>query len=202
MKTFSIREAFKHGWALFKGHQKVLILSTAITLIVGGFKQSDGRGFGGFLMWLVVTVVGVIIQIGWWKIVLMIEDGHSPKLKELISHPELFWRYLGASLALMLMTVVGLILLVVPGVYLLVRFQYAPMLVVDKRYTIRQAFEHSSRLTHGLKWRLLGLMSIVVLLNILGAIALVVGLLVTVPVTMLAYTHIYRHLSRERSINT
>ncbi len=49
-------------------------------------------------------------------------------------------------------------------------------------------------MTVGVKWHLLGFLLIVALLNLLGAIVFLVGLLVTVPVTMIAYAHIYQKL--------
>ena len=52
----------------------------------------------------------------------------------------------------------------------------------------------SSRITRGHKWPLFGFVLMLVLINLLGALALIVGLLVSVPVSTLAFAHAYRVL--------
>lgn len=49
-------------------------------------------------------------------------------------------------------------------------------------------------MTEGVKWKLLGFCIVMGLINIVGLVALVVGVLVSFPVTNLAYLHIYRKL--------
>jgi uncharacterized membrane protein len=55
--------------------------------------------------------------------------------------------------------------------------------------------KESHRITRGHKWNLLGLLLMFFLVNLLGVLAFVVGLLVTVPVTVLAFAHAYRVLA-------
>jgi uncharacterized membrane protein len=76
---------------------------------------------------------------------------------------------------------------------------FVPYLIVDKKMSVGDALRESSRMTLGRKWQLLGFLGLVVLINILGAILLLVGLLVSIPVTMLAFAHAYRTL--EHSVN-
>jgi uncharacterized membrane protein len=54
--------------------------------------------------------------------------------------------------------------------------------------------KESKRITHGYKWPLLGFIFVLALVNLLGALALGVGLLVSVPVSTLALVHAYRTL--------
>jgi uncharacterized membrane protein len=55
--------------------------------------------------------------------------------------------------------------------------------------------KESKRITYGYKWPLLGFALVLALINLLGLLALVVGLLVSIPVTTLAFVHAYRALS-------
>jgi multisubunit Na+/H+ antiporter MnhG subunit len=57
-----------------------------------------------------------------------------------------------------------------------------------------ESFERSTKLTDGQKWPLLGFFIVAAIANIIGAILLVVGLLITIPVTMIAFAHIYLKL--------
>ena len=70
------------------------------------------------------------------------------------------------------------------------------MLIIDKKdLSMGEAFRESARITDGVKWKLFGFFLATVFLNIVGALCLVLGLLVSIPVSMLAYVHLYRKLS-------
>ena len=50
-------------------------------------------------------------------------------------------------------------------------------------------------MTYGYKWSLLGLLLLLLLINVLGLLAFIVGIFVSAPVSLLAVTHAYRVLS-------
>jgi len=52
----------------------------------------------------------------------------------------------------------------------------------------------SNRITRGHKWQLFGFVLLLLLINLLGLLALVVGILVSIPVSTLAFMHAYRVL--------
>lgn len=198
MKTFSISEAFSRGWTLFSRHKSVAILSTLIALAIGGFQNGKSNGMGGFFLWLLATAVSLLIQIGWWKIMLLIDEGHSPGLKTLFKETALFWKYVGLSILLAVMTMVGFIAFVIPGIYILLRYQFAPVILIDKGRSIGEAFRESARITSGwqLKLKLLAVLIAMGVVNFIGLLLFGVGLLVSVPVSMLAFIQVYRALSR------
>jgi uncharacterized membrane protein len=71
-----------------------------------------------------------------------------------------------------------------------VRYSFVRFAILDGA-RIQESLSRSAVLTQDIKWHLVLFLIILVLLNILGAILLLVGLLVTVPVSMLAYAHAY-----------
>jgi uncharacterized membrane protein len=73
-------------------------------------------------------------------------------------------------------------------------FMFTTFLVIERELGPIEALKESNRITRGHKWNLLGLLLMLILVNLLGVLALIVGLLVSVPVTMLALTHVYRVL--------
>jgi len=202
MQTFSIKEAVKHGWTLFKANKKILILATLLFVILSNLNNQSGDGWGryhsGFspIVWLVLFAVSIIVQIGWLKIMLHIERGEKASLKELFTHVEIFWKYLGVHIIYVVAMMIGFVLLIVPGFYVALKYGFAPALIVDKKdLKIGEAFKQSALMSKDIKWKLLGLFVVMVLLNILGTIALGVGLLVSIPVSSLAFIHIYKGLS-------
>jgi hypothetical protein len=85
----------------------------------------------------------------------------------------------------------GLVLLILPGI-IFAMFMFANFIVVDRELGPIEAMKESSRITRGKRWTLLWLSLAILVINLLGLIALVVGLLVSVPVTWLALAHAYR----------
>lgn len=100
-----------------------------------------------------------------------------------------------------------------PGIYLLLRYQFYKYFLVDKDVDIVDSFKQSALITKGRKWLLLRFVLAIAGMNAipLGALlfglytiipwlkfpsyALSVGLLVTIPVSMLAFAYAYRALS-------
>jgi uncharacterized membrane protein len=84
--------------------------------------------------------------------------------------------------------------LIVPGIIWAIKYFPMLYLVVDKGKGPAEAFSESATLTQGVKGQLFLLGILFFFINLLGFTALFVGLLVTVPMTMLASAYIYRHL--------
>ena len=204
MKTFSIQVAFKEGWKLFKANKKALIASTFVLMVAGAFQKAPHEalwkeGLSSALILIAVWVVNVILQIGWIKMLLKLIDEEVTSVKELIEHSGLFWKYAATYILLALLVAVGLVLLIIPGVYWALKYGFAPIIIVDEHMAIRDAFKKSGEITLGVKWKLFWLLIVMVLSNILGALVLFVGLFVSVPVSMLAYLSVYRQLINKAS---
>ena len=73
-------------------------------------------------------------------------------------------------------------------------FMFATFIVIDRELGPIEAMKESKRLAHGHKWALLGFVLVLALINLLGVLALGVGLLVSIPVSSLAFVHTYRVL--------
>jgi hypothetical protein len=83
------------------------------------------------------------------------------------------------------------------------RFMFTPALILDQNLGPIRAIKQSVRMTEGLSWKLLGFALVVIFLNIAGAVAIFIGLLITIPVSLLAYLYIYRSvLKTELPIKT
>lgn len=79
--------------------------------------------------------------------------------------------------------------------YLATRFSMVRFAVLDGA-AILKSLQVSSKLTHGVKWRLIGFGLAVGVLNLIGLIPFGLGLLVTVPISMIAYAYVYNQLAR------
>ena len=77
--------------------------------------------------------------------------------------------------------------------YLLLRYSFVRFAVVDTT-TVLGSLGESVRLVRGHTLEVFGFFIALLALNLLGMLLFLVGLLVTIPVTMIAYAHVYQKL--------
>ncbi len=196
-KPFLIGEAIRYGWHTTRAHS-ALVFKVVLTLLALEVANSvvqkvlEGTALG-LLASIVLTVLSFVLGIGATRMVLHIAHGKHATYAELIPPTTLIWPYLGASILAGLSVIGGLILLIIPGIIVAVRLSMVRFIVVEGA-GIRESLNKSWAMTRGHTLNLLGLFLVLILLNILGAIALMVGLLVSMPVSMFAFAHVYLKL--------
>lgn len=93
------------------------------------------------------------------------------------------------------MVVIGLLLLVVPGVYLSARYALFGFCMAEGETNLMRSFQHSAILSTGTKTYLLWIIAALLVLNALGASLLGIGLFITVPLSAMMMTAVYRQLN-------
>ena len=201
MRAFSIKEAIKYGWKATKGHLVFLV-----SLIIGAFVINAGFIYtqelfdsaGNELIASVVAVVsllvGFLISIGLIYITLKIYDENKATYKDLLEPAPLLWRFIGASVVYTLIVIAGLILLVVPGIIWAIKYKFYKYALIDEKLGAMDSIRKSRDITEGEKWHIFLFGLVLALINILGALALFVGLFVTIPITIMATVYVYRKL--------
>lgn len=150
-----------------------------------------------FVVSIVSSVISVLIALGTTHIILSLVDGKTVSITGIFSRSDLFWKYLLASIMYALAMGIGFILLIIPGVYILLKYGFYGYAIVDRpELTAIDALKESARLTDGIKWQLLSFYLALIGINILGALALGIGLLYTIPVSSMATVALYRSLTR------
>lgn len=205
----SIKESLVFGWHTFKARPGFFIQLSLLVLaasVLSSFMQGFltsllGKSIGDVLSVAVALFTDTLIGMGMLTVYLKAHDAvMTPTLKD-AWNPRPFWKYVFTSALLTVMLCVGYVLLVVPGIILSIVFTFATMLVIDRELGPFDAFKESARLTKGHRWKLFGLMLALIGVNILGVLALVIGLFVSIPVTMFAMIHVYRALSAAPAIS-
>lgn len=155
---------------------------------------------GSVLNRIVSAIVDVFLGLGIIRVGLNIIDGKSYTIGTLFSQGSVTLRAFLAQILFGLMVGVGLVLLIVPGIYLALRFGQYQHAIVDKGMGIFEAFSYSSRITQDTKMPLLGLIIVLALINVAGFIALIVGLVFTIPLTTLAGILAYRWMQHGSAV--
>lgn len=201
--NFSNTELVRKGWAATKSNVplllKVLLLFVAVyavNFILDGILSDQLLIF--ILFSIAGTVVDMLLQIGITKIALDIVDKKSINLKEAFSHFELVIPYFVTTLMFFIIFIIGLILLIIPGIYFTVKYQFYTYVIVDKKLGYWAALKESGSLVKG-RWMKIFIFDLALIgLNILGLLALGVGLLLTIPTSFFAAAYLYRRLASSK----
>lgn len=200
MTNFSASECITFGWETFKKRPWFLVGAMAafmaVLWIIGvvlGVLGGMIKGFS-FITMLANWAVQVFAGMGMISFLLKAHDNVEQVSLHDFWHPGPFWNYLGATALQMLAVIGGLFLLIVPGIIFALMFMFTGYAVVEMRKGPIEALKESARITKGKKWELFLLLLLTIGVTILGAICLLVGLFVAIPVVALAQVHAYRLL--------
>ncbi|MEA1892948.1 MAG: hypothetical protein U9N33_09570 [Campylobacterota bacterium] len=99
-----------------------------------------------------------------------------------------------AYIAMTLLTIVGFLLLVLPGIYLAVSYAFTYTLIVDKGLGIWEAMELSRKTVTKQWFKFFGLSLACGIIIIISALPLGIGLIWSIPMTYITYGLLYHHL--------
>lgn len=200
--TFSIKAAFSYGWETFKKRPGFFIGVTVIILIVSwlsGFLIEMLGGKGNIVGGLVNLAITTLLDLGVVATMLKVFDSVETVSFNDLWHPKGYLPYLGATVLTAIIVVVGLILLIVPGIIAAMMLIFVKFVVVDRGMGPVDALKESARITKGHRMTLFLFVLAIAVLNIIGAILLFVPLLVTIPVSTLAMVYAYRTIGHKAS---
>jgi len=198
-----IEEILTEAWALIAGHKLKLNIAVAIysavaivvALIVGGIQILSAEN-------VLVVIVGELvyawitlpIAMGLFAISLDRASGGDVLNDRLFAFFPMATRLLLATILMTLLIFVGYVLLILPGIYLSVAYLFALPLLVQERLGIVDALEASRKaITH--RWfTIFGLLLVLTLVNGLAAIPLGIGLIWSVPLTVIAVGLAYKRI--------
>lgn len=200
-KTFSVGDAITYGWDQVKSRLKffiVLVLIIGLASSIPNILTSAAESRNEGTLSLILNIAGIILQLaialGAIGIALHVYDRKKTGYGDLFQQFKLIPQYIIASILYMLIVIGGLILFIIPGIIWSVKFQFFAYLMVDKGLGPIEALKESTRITDGVKWKLFFLKIVLSLINVAGLLCFVVGLLVTIPLGMMAEAYAYRKL--------
>ncbi len=200
--TFSIQDSLKFGWGAFKKDPWFYVgatLSLGLFSLIVNWLTGQGHGLFSIVGFLIGLAATTVANIAYARLALSAEAGNHVGWEGLWA-PENFWRMLGAMILQVVIIVVGFILLVIPGIIACLMLTFTQFLVVDKSLGPVEALKESYRLTKGHLFQLFLFALCLIALNIVGLVLLVVGLLVTVPVSLIAFAHVYRKVTNLQGV--
>jgi uncharacterized membrane protein len=195
-------DAISYGWgAYWKNVGPMVVIAIvvfAIQAVFGLLAQSmDGVG-GQFVIRFIGSLVSLLITLGWLRVSLEITNGVSPELGDVFKASG-YGTFIIASILFYIGLVIGLILLIVPGIIFAVVFGFYGFVIAQRPEGtgVMESLQASADITRGHRWQLFGLAIVLLLINIVGLLLCFVGVIFTSGITLIAWAYTYRTLKGE-----
>jgi len=189
---FSMGEAVRFGWHTVTGNLGTFATAIIIIVVMNVFPVFFDSPVVAIVSWIFT----MIVTLGIMRISLRFVDGETGELADLFATLPLVAGYLIASIFAGIAAGIAVIFLIIPGIYVGIRLQFYAWVIVDRGTGPFQALEQSWAITRGSVWRLFLFALLLGVVNLLGLLALGIGLLVTMPMALVALAHVYRSLAR------
>lgn len=221
-RVFSIGEVFSRTWEVYKAN---LGMAIGVPLLAGGiyFVGSIAIGIvsallsvalvsmvgGGDMAQLVqipivlvqnILVYGILfyVQLGGQLTFLKIVRGENPELNVMFSCGPFLGRMFLCSIIYGILTFLGLLLLIIPGIIVGLMFWPYSFILVDRNLPGIDSFSESRKVSSGNLLNLFGLSILLGLITILGAVVtLGIGLIFIIPFTYMAQTVAYAEMTNQ-----
>jgi hypothetical protein len=191
--------AYRRRWGPFTG---VLVAMLGAWVVLEIVVVATARL--GILAWVLAHIAFLLcfagMEVGLLRIGLALEDGRNPRLADAFKHFNLGPSFLAGQLLYLAMVLAGLVLLIVPGIFLATRFALCGFQIAAGDGGVLRSFKQSADLTRGVTGRLAATLVTLFVFNLLGAAMLGVGLFVTVPISVLMMASIDRQLCAQAPV--
>lgn len=190
------------AWDLFKSniplllttHLTFLVISILIQVVTDNL-QDNGAAVA--VLTIFGTAVNWFLTIGIIKVTLDVARGKSVEYMEMFSGGPLFVRVVIVNILYGLMVMFGLLLFIVPGIYLAMKFWPAQYFVIDRDMEVMDAFRAAGEFTNGNKGQSLLLSLLSAAVSIVGFLALCVGFIVAYPIITLMWSVGFMMITRQ-----
>jgi uncharacterized membrane protein len=200
IKTVPIRGSFERGWGIFKNNVVyllvVFVVASIVYAIAGKVDDVSERFIwpGELFVSIGYLVAVVIIELAIVTVTLKLLDTGKAEFEDMFSAFGVFFKFIIGFILYGAMVAFGTLLLIIPGIYLGIKFGFFGFFIVDEKLEPLDAFRASSRITDGVKLDLFMFYLAALLVMFAGLILLFVGVYIAWPVTRLALANVYRNL--------
>ncbi|MDR2234458.1 MAG: hypothetical protein LBE56_15200 [Tannerella sp.] len=177
---------------LFIGY---ITVNLALILFIPFPSKDTAIGFTGIAISLLSLVFTLLFSLGYTKNLFQTLDGEEPQFSAYGRQSKKIITWSIASIIYAVIVLIGLSLLIVPGVYLAIRLQFFAAAIVDEDAGIIASLKRSWEITKGQTLSLFVLLLIYKGLIILGLALIGIGIFVTFPLAGLMYCNAYRKLT-------
>lgn len=201
----SIGGSFSHGWSRIFGKQFLPLLLTVIILgLLNGPTyglKMDGDHWGPMLLLLPLALFGLayaflflpVLEFGKDYIFLQAMRDREVDLKTLFEgFKTKYLNIILANLIVFALVILGMMMLIIPGIIVACRLVFVSYLVMDKDMDAMKAVERSWQMTRGHGWQIFGMAILSFFIFIGGLIVFLVGAIVSLMWIHSAFASFYQ----------
>ena len=170
-----------------------VIVSLSLILFIP-FPEQGSVSVAGMAISLLSLVFSLLFSLGYTKNMFQTLDGEEPQFSAYGQQSRKIFTWLIAGLIYTVVVVVGLCLLVLPGIYLAIRLQFFYTSVVDEDTGIVTSLKRSWEITKGQEMPLFIFLLVAFGLTVLGLSFFLIGIFVIYPLVGLMYCYVFRKL--------
>lgn len=216
----NVSESLGNGWQTMKNFFLYLLVVVFIQLIVeGGFGGSNtfrysfdniddlqsmpfsipGLIFGSLFLFLVVLFVTPVIKYGASYMFLEASRNNKPSFNSLVSgFSKNYLSIIISNIVVGILTIIGFIFIIIPGIIIACRLFMVPYLVMDKNLNAIEAIEESWRLTRFRGWTVFGLAITSFFIIIAGFMLLIIGMFPAIIWVNASFASLYQAIITEK----
>ncbi len=150
---------------------------------------------------LLISVLIILLWIAYLRVDLWLKNLSLSLIQEkkaraldIFVNPDKFFKYFLAYLLMVLFTMIGVLLFIIPGIFVALRLEMVPYLILEENIWPWNAIKKSWEVTKSKVANLLALNIVLGAINILWLVAIIVGLFWTLPLFYLANAMFYKKL--------
>lgn len=213
---FDIGKCLSRGWELTKANLGQIVLfglalvgvsfvvaipfEIAVYALAGQSSEEaamrgGAAGLLAILGGLVQQILSIFLGLGATKYCLNLLRGTNPAISDIFSGGPHLLNAILATIIYFAAVMIGLVLLIIPGIYIAIRLGAHQILIVDQKMGPIEALKESWEITRGNVLSMIGLGLVGLLVIIAGMLAVLVGLIWAIPTAYLAWYTAYHTMA-------
>jgi len=163
----------RRGWEILRMRMGYFIIFTLVLFV--------GTSIPGIGILLTQTLSAGLILVAFY-----LSTGKQIFFEDFFDGFKHFAGLLLFTLVSVILIFLGIIALILPGIYLVVGYVFTPFFIIFSRMDFWNAMETSRKLVHKEWFSIFGFLIVLLFINVLGVMALGIGLLITIPLSYCA----------------
>ncbi|MDP5052551.1 MAG: hypothetical protein NWP69_02065 [Congregibacter sp.] len=180
--TPDISDCLSQGWELYLKDPVLLSGATVLLALICGAAS-------------MVPFLGALVYppmlAGLYSLIIRLDRGEAITINNLFDGFQRFVPLVIASVLISLLVAVGLILLVLPGLYLIIAYGFTTLLIIDQKQDFWPAMENSRKIINAHFWSYTLLALVLAVICMVASLPLGLGLIIAGPVCIAAQYRYY-----------
>ncbi len=221
MNSFTRQKILLESWQILKENPVFIIgfflfiflISIAPNFLINGFSpEKEVVNDTPVTYQILIFILQIIISFVLIRVLLLLVDKKPLNKENILPTSQMFYNFtigtiiydIGLILIVMLMQRMGAagIIAFLLFIFIILKFQFVNYIIIDKNTTALTAFKISNEITKNELTEIFLLLMTLLFINIIGAIFFGIGLLLTMPVSVIAIVLLYRELIKKVSFES